>query len=488
VARKLNLSSVLISQALVSLEGDCDVEQAKRELMSAQNMIKATALEVQGRQMILPNEGHEGTRQWLVRTFSEDAEHDSVAKVNRTISQQMSFGRRNTRDLRRGDTIDMRIDDSLSSRSVCGFLDRAGEIDFDAINFASQPEVGGKPITVLFAHLLSQCFDPAEVMELNSDIKQSKKFEKSILAFCGKLDTLYRNVPYHSRAHACDVMSMMQWLMETSFIDSVTTCLDHFMTLMAGAIHDVGHLGRTNAFLSSTMAPVAIRYNDRSVLENMHVSLAFETMRENEETNWFGMLRTGQGCEQEGDIQKFVRTGLITMVLATDMANHKSQHQAMESLVESLREPVENNQEKMSLEDKLFFLGSVLHAGDISSPCKPRPIMLAWTQKLLTEFWSQGDEERSLGLPISPLCDRESLMMSVPTCQLGFTKFVVQPFWESLQIIIPEASEPIDTLKANVEFWEVHDREKRSYDQIFSSLNNHVGHRRKDHVVTVRCS
>ena len=74
---------------------------------------------------------------------------------------------------------------------------------------------------------------------------------------------LLRNVPYHSRAHACDVMSMMQWLMETSFIDSVTTCLDHFMTLMAGAIHDVGHLGRTNAFLSSTMAPVAIRYNDR---------------------------------------------------------------------------------------------------------------------------------------------------------------------------------------------------------------------------------
>merc|ERR1719321_357161 len=55
---------------------------------------------------------------------------------------------------------------------------------------------------------------------------------------------------------------------------------------------------------------------------------------------------------------------------------------------------------------KLDIMCCFIHAADISNPVKSRPVMLSWTEKVLVEFWSQGDEERALGLAISPLCDR----------------------------------------------------------------------------------
>lgn len=39
-----------------------------------------------------------------------------------------------------------------------------------------------------------------------------------------------------------------------------------------------GHLGVTNAFLVDTHHPLAITYNDKSVLENMHAATTFSVM------------------------------------------------------------------------------------------------------------------------------------------------------------------------------------------------------------------
>merc|ERR1719197_1147215 len=95
------------------------------------------------------------------------------------------------------------------------------------------------------------------------------------------------------------------------------------MALISAAIHDVGHPGVNNLFLTKTMDPMAVRYNDRSVLESMHVALAFETMQSNEGCNWFGML------SPEG--RKVLRPGLIAMVLATDMSTHADMQKKMNS-------------------------------------------------------------------------------------------------------------------------------------------------------------
>jgi len=45
--------------------------------------------------------------------------------------------------------------------------------------------------------------------------------------------------------------------------------------------------------------------------------------------------------------------------------------------------------------------------------------------QLLEEFFRQGDKERKLGLPFSPLCDRNNTL--VAESQIGFIEFIVEP-------------------------------------------------------------
>ena len=55
--------------------------------------------------------------------------------------------------------------------------------------------------------------------------------------------------------------------------------------LTAALCHDMGHEGHNNGFLVASSSPLALLYNDTSVLENMHVALAFRAMRDQPECN-----------------------------------------------------------------------------------------------------------------------------------------------------------------------------------------------------------
>ena len=51
--------------------------------------------------------------------------------------------------------------------------------------------------------------------------------------------------------------------------------------VIAALGHDVGHPGVNNRYLVNSSDYLAIRYNDISVLENMHASLTFSLMEGN---------------------------------------------------------------------------------------------------------------------------------------------------------------------------------------------------------------
>merc|ERR1712194_398236 len=72
-----------------------------------------------------------------------------------------------------------------------------------------------------------------------------------------------------------------------------------------------------------------------------------------------------------------------------------------------------------------FFL---LHAADISNSAKSKDLATYWSSRVLSEFFLQGDKEKELGLPISPLCDRDTV--NVQDSQINFIKFVIQPTFE----------------------------------------------------------
>jgi len=50
------------------------------------------------------------------------------------------------------------------------------------------------------------------------------------------------------------------------------TQVDVTSFLLASLVHDFKHFGVNNMFLINTKSKLAIRYNDKSVLENYHIA------------------------------------------------------------------------------------------------------------------------------------------------------------------------------------------------------------------------
>ena len=67
----------------------------------------------------------------------------------------------------------------------------------------------------------------------------------------------------------------------------------------------------------------------------------------------------------------------------------------------------------------------ILHCADISNPLKPFDVSLIWSDLVIEEFCQQGDQEKKLGLEISPMCDRSQIQLC--NMQMGFIEFVVAP-------------------------------------------------------------
>ena len=70
--------------------------------------------------------------------------------------------------------------------------------------------------------------------------------------------------------------------------------LERFAIIFASAVHDLRHPGVNNMFLVKTRDKQAMTYNDRSVNENMHASLAFGLALDHEDLNLFKKFSTAE--------------------------------------------------------------------------------------------------------------------------------------------------------------------------------------------------
>ena len=74
----------------------------------------------------------------------------------------------------------------------------------------------------------------------------------------------------------------------------------------------------------------------------------------------------------------------------------------------------------------------------------------------MDEFFKQGDREKELGLPVSPMNDRERVVVS--KSQTGFISLLVEPLFSAYSAFDPNATfldEALDQLKKNASAWEV---------------------------------
>lgn len=128
---------------------------------------------------------------------------------------------------------------------------------------------------------------------------------------------------------------------------------------------------------------------------------------------------------------KQLRQGMITLILATDMARHAE-------IVDSFKEKMENfdysNEEHMTLLKMIL-----IKCCDISNEVRPMDVAEPWVDCLLEEYFMQSDREKSEGLPVAPFMDRDKVTKA--TAQIGFIKFVLIPMFETVTKLFPVVEE-----------------------------------------------
>ncbi|NXC59357.1 PDE3B phosphodiesterase, partial [Aleadryas rufinucha] len=276
------------------------------------------------------------------------------------------------------------------------------------------------------------------------------------------LENGYRDIPYHNRIHATDVLHAVWYLttrpipgfqqirsehiMESDIdeasgvapvqvsytsskscpiVDDSYGCLAsnipalELMALyVAAAMHDYDHPGRTNAFLVATNAPQAVLYNDRSVLENHHAASAWNLFLSRPEYNFLSNL-------DHVEFKRF-RFLVIEAILATDLKKHFDFLAEFNAKVNDMNS---NGIEWSNENDRLLACQICIKLADINGPAKVRELHLKWTEGIVNEFYEQGDEEASLGLPISPFMDRSSPQLA--KLQESFITHIVGPLCNS---------------------------------------------------------
>ena len=284
--------------------------------------------------------------------------------------------------------------------------------------------------------------------------------------------------PYHNARHAADALQAACYIIGRPEVGRHLDKDMRLALLVAVAVHDIMHLGRTNAFLCSIMSPVAIEYSDRSVEENNSVALAFALMKKRPELNIFAGISPGR--------YYYLRRLIIRLVLVTDMAKY---HAPMTQLFKnrltvgfnpSATNNSDNNNNSINinsniedassssggggsssssrdgknkhLSDNELLCVMIIKGADISNAMRKFSTSKMWGESLTKEFYLQGDAEKARGLPVSSFMDR-SKPEDFPSSQCAFISYFCLEFF-GLLCQYAGMNEEYELLKSNLSRWE----------------------------------
>uniref|UniRef100_H3APQ2 Phosphodiesterase n=1 Tax=Latimeria chalumnae TaxID=7897 RepID=H3APQ2_LATCH len=269
----------------------------------------------------------------------------------------------------------------------------------------------------------------------------------------------YRNNPFHNFRHCFCVTQMMYSMITLCNLQDKFAQVDILILMTAAVCHDLDHPGYNNTYQINARTELAVRYNDISPLENHHCAVAFQIFSQ-PECNIFSNF--------DPEAFKEIRQGIITLILATDMARHGE-------ILDSFKQKVDNFD--FTNEEHVSCLKMVLiKCCDISNEVRPMEVAEPWVDCLLEEYFMQSDREKSEGLPVAPFMDRDKV--TKPTAQIGFIKFVLIPMFETVMKLFPQIEEVmVQPLRESRDRYE-------ELKQIDEAMNE--GQRKKSESLTLR--
>ncbi|RHZ32791.1 hypothetical protein DYB37_004040 [Aphanomyces astaci] len=261
-----------------------------------------------------------------------------------------------------------------------------------------------------------------------------------MLNFFWFIDAGYLPNPYHNNCHAADVVNYVEFMLSAvdgGFIMTLLNMQEVFAAIVAAAIHDFRHPGKSNNFLVKAGHSLAVRYSDASVLERMHLAESFILASE-PQFNIFRYYLILQYTE--------VRKAIIEMVLTTDLSVHLQ-------LVGSLKTALLSQNKNDVMESPMMLMKIIIKCADIGHSSKATLLHARWSELIIEEFFLQGDEEKELGMEISPFMNRAS--ENSAKNQVGFFEFIILPFFDVVaEIVFTPGFKPIlDQVHRNYNMW-----------------------------------
>jgi len=252
------------------------------------------------------------------------------------------------------------------------------------------------------------------------------------------VEVLYRpENPYHNNIHAADVTWSFHYMLHASGLIPQLSKLELFSCILAAVIHDCDHPALSNSFLVQTQHPIALTYNDSSVLENYHCYCGFRAAMSNSSCNIFkSFSRTDMA-----QLRKIV----IFLVLGTDFSKHAAIFSSWEEL--SARGwPMEEQN------DRSLIALLLIKCSDVGHCSKSIFFHKEWSQRISSEFLRQGDYEKELGFVPAPGMDRDKVDEALS--QYNFITSSVLPLYQLLADRYPGCKSLLDRVYKNAAHWQ----------------------------------
>ena len=241
---------------------------------------------------------------------------------------------------------------------------------------------------------------------LNIDIVKMQRFIMAV-------SENYQDNPFHNFFHA---FSVAQIIFSMSVIngkfEKFLSPFENFALILSGLGHDLNHPGVTNIFMINSRHPLAVRYNDISVLENHHAATLIRFL----ELSGCDILSSLSPADQTN-----MRKIIIPTILATDMAKHNF---VMERFISTMREF-----DKSKADHRQSFMDIVLHASDVGNPVLKFELATVWSLRIIKEFNEQVWKEEQKGIPISEFMRIGSDINKIKRNQIGFIDMFIHPLW-----------------------------------------------------------
>ncbi|XP_002050808.3 high affinity cAMP-specific and IBMX-insensitive 3',5'-cyclic phosphodiesterase 8 isoform X3 [Drosophila virilis] len=258
----------------------------------------------------------------------------------------------------------------------------------------------------------------------------------------------HKSNTYHNSTHAADVMQATgAFITQLANKDMVMDRMDEATALIAAAAHDVDHPGRSSAFLCNSNNPLAILYNDLTVLESHHAAITFKLTLGDDKINIFKNL--------DKETYKSARSTIIDMILATEMTRHFEHLAKFVSVFGSEVEPRELVQSEE--ETSILMRRMLIKVADVSNPARPMQYCIEWARRIAEEYFMQTDEEKQRHMPIvMPMFDRATC--SIPKSQIGFIEYIIQDMMHAWDGFL-DMPQLITCMQINYSQWKKYDEQ-----------------------------